>query len=247
MGGNGGAEVSSGPEGGWSHDGLLGYSPQQPVSFVPTPDGYYQITHVMSWAGKRMTVTYYKHRTGIFVGTLASFLDHLADSFQNHLFKIVTVGPIATVEHTLRDTGVTDGGLTLITTTAHTGGNDNTGGTPVPLQVAGVVSMRSGLVGRSFRGRIFMPAFNESSADKTTGRWLDSDVGTIDTAIDDWMSDSNSSVADITGTSDFAVGSRVHNGVPQNPRLMTQISTMALNPVPCTQRRRSIAHHGRLR
>lgn len=55
----------------------------------------------------------------------------------------------------------------LIRTMNHTGGQNTAGGLPV--DVAEVVSWRTALAGRSFRGRTYLPPWHENQNDDSTG------------------------------------------------------------------------------
>lgn len=217
------------------------------AGFVPTPDGVYRIDHIFSWAGKHASVGYYKQMGGASLGGLDSILDHFAASFHTNVFLTIMNGPITLIEHTLRDTGVSDGGVTVRTTTAHTGATSNPTGAIHPYEVAAVASLRSGLIGRSRRGRMYIPGILDSSFDSSTGLWTTGFTAAVTADLATWMSDSNSIVSGFVNSSQFVIASRQINGVPQNPRHITPVLSMICNPAPCSQRRRQPQHHGRLR
>src|SRR5215467_10157895 len=149
----------------------------------------------MLWAGKRMSVSYYKKMDSSSIGGRTAILDHFASSFFTNMFRNLCDGPIELVEHTLRDTGVTDGGVTQISTTDHTGGTVAPSAETVPMPVAMVFSLRSGMIGRSRRGRMYIPAIGAAAFNEGNGQWNDATVSADQETAATWLSDSNSAVS----------------------------------------------------
>jgi|ERR1051326_1155131 hypothetical protein len=104
-------------------------------------------------------------------------------------------------------------------------------GGPLPWQTAAVVTWRTALRGKSFRGRTYLGGFTESFSD---GRDVSS---TLISAIEDWRDDMLSGIDGSIGS--LAVTSRQHNKEPRLIGISTAITSGEVNPFWGTQRRRA--------
>lgn len=127
------------------------------------------------------------------------------------------------------DLSVQSGSMATDTTVLGEAGALNT--TPLPGNVAFCVSLRTGLRGRSFRGRVYLAGLGEPD---TTGNVLDATLaGQLVTGIDDVRADL------LSGGFQLVIVSRRNGGVDRTTGIATPVSAvLAVDNHVKTQRRR---------
>jgi len=105
------------------------------------------------------------------------------------------------------------------------------GGDAAPNNLAVVASFRTGLAGRSYRGRIYFAGFGESAYDENH---LGTGYGAQFATIASDLGDAIESVPDFT----HVVASFISNGAPRASAVLTPITQYVVNDRVDTQRRR---------
>lgn len=196
------------------------------MAFIPTPDTV-KVDMVWGSASKTWTNTLWLRKAGFDVAAMnalyvamnnvprADFLNHIHTSWQLKAWRLTDMrtdsGPV--VEYVA--------GLWAGTGT----------GDPLPLNLAFVVTLRTALRGRSYRGRLYFTGYNEASMDA---------AGWLPAVVVDTMAQLEDIIAEADGLGWVpVVRSTQHNGVPLTTATTQEIIERASRGIiPGTQRRR---------
>jgi hypothetical protein len=107
-------------------------------------------------------------------------------------------------------------------------------GEALPHQCSAVLSWRTALAGRSFRGRSYLPG--RSEAEQAGGVWTPSQITASNAMAAQFLAVFGPSGTDLNWQ--FVIISRVANGVPRVPPIGTPVISGAVRSVVFTQRRR---------
>lgn len=202
------------------------------------PAGWYRAIHRHFQATKAWTLSYLVSPTGVGSTMTQALADHLSDSYSTNFFQILAQKDVAYQQLEVRDVHDYSNAPLISTTGAHTMSG---GDPPLPTEVTAVVSLRTALIGRRHRGRMYFSGLAEGAYDHLTGLWTTSALPVIQGAADTWRSDSNSSSISFAG-SNWGVGHDDHVG----GGTVQLVTHLIVNTQPCSQRRRQALHRGRL-
>ena len=111
-------------------------------------------------------------------------------------------------------------------------GDVGTHGSPMlPLNVAAVISLKTILRGRSYRGRVYHPGLCEDQV--TNSNIATATAADLTAAYGDFTQ-----ISTVVGPATLAVASRYHNGLPRTQGVLTQVTTVICQSVVGSQRRR---------
>ena len=163
--------------------------------------------------------------------------DHLSQQFWTYWASAQVQAPGSYLGVEVRD--IHD--YTQAPFTSETAAAALTGGNPLPMEIAVCISLRTALIGRRHRGRIYSGSVSRDIYDITSGFWNTSATPALLSSANAWRSASE------TGGITFP---NSNWGVTHNNRDGTgsvQVVThLQINPAPCSQRRRGVEHRGRL-
>jgi len=195
--------------------------------FIPVPDGI-RLVFRFILRGQPVTITIWvtteNEITEAFLGTLADAC--LAwwdaggkDAFSNELY-------LSTVEATQQD--VQNGfQVTSVNDPPIAGG---TAASALPNNVAVVTTFRTSLIGRSHRGRVFLPGIANNAVSGSNV------IAGAVTNLDDAMTDLLATM--VTAGCTPVVVSKFHDGAPRSTAVVTPIATIQVRSRVDTQRRR---------
>lgn len=199
------------------------------MAFIPIPDCAL-VRLVAHWDGQEVINTTYWHKSGGWdatsLGSLAAqFLGWATLSWAPIVHTTVVVDFIQSV-----DQSVDSGAQAIVApgTTLHGG----VGGTPLSNNVSYCVSFRTGLTGRSNRGRNYIPGI--SQANLITPNRIDATYrAAVVSAYQDLLPGGSVTIGD------WVVASRFHNKLPRTTGVTTPItSVITVDDILDSQRRR---------
>lgn len=198
------------------------------VTFVPFIDGALAVVN-MTALGKNMSVTtHWQGNSGVLPADYTTLAQQVSSRWRVDIMPLLSISANF-VDVTVYDLN-SEASPVYINVTG-TGAPGTRTGDIAPLNCAMITTLRTNLRGRSFRGRMYIPALGE--LDINGDEWDAGAVTAMQAAVDNFQ-------LSVENTSAFilAVASRVFEGAPRTLGVMTPVSSLLVRSYVGTRRKR---------
>lgn len=198
------------------------------MAFVPFIDGALAIINLTAGSNNLSVTSHWQGQSGVLPSDYTALAASIGSEWRTN------IQPLLSISCDYIDTTVYDlnsEASPVYTDNAGTGAPGMRTGDIAPLNCAMIATMRTNLRGRSYRGRMYIPALGELDLSSTD--WNSAAVSAMQSGLDTWRA--NVEAATVFSLS---VASRVLGGTPRTLGLMTPVSDILVRSYIGTRRKR---------